>query len=126
MDPPVQAEECEALKVICLMKSNQTERKLKVMVFIEFALHLQKVQRVRYKFWEVLRGVIGGGVDGFVYHAPLVRTLAANRKVARSHGGKSPRPHRTLLSMRRRRTRKRGKKWKLNNLLRRILGGGED
>ena len=50
-------------------------------------------RQVPYKFWEVLRSVIGAGVDGFVYSPPHVRTPIAqrsNRKSTTQQGGKSP------------------------------------
>ena len=50
-----------------------------------------------YEFWEILRGVTGAGVDGFVYHLALVRSpTPASRKVPRTRGGKSPRTQPSL------------------------------
>ena len=88
----MQAEKWEAMTVTCCVGS--THKKLKIMSFRAFALHMQEVQSVPYEFWEILRSVIGAGVDGFVYHPALVSTptrAAGNRKVTTSRGGKSPR-----------------------------------
>ena len=52
----------------CFLHPKKTERK--VMSLVAFAKHVQEVQRVRYEYWEILRGVIGVGTDGFVYNPP--------------------------------------------------------
>ena len=85
-----------------MLHPNKTVRKVKIMSMVQFAKHVQQVQRVPFEFWEILRGVIGAGTDGFVYHPPHVRTTPtpANRKVTRTRGahGKSPKhgPTRSL------------------------------
>ena len=53
------------------------------------------MQGAPFEFWDLLRGVIGAGVDGFVINPPNVCTPTAadsNRKLTRQRDGKSPRP----------------------------------
>ena len=84
LDPPVLAGQWEETTVTCMLNPNKTVRKVKIMSMVQFAKHVQQVQRVPFEFWEILRGVIGAGTDGFVYHPPHVRTTPANRKVTRT------------------------------------------
>ena len=95
LEPPIVAGKWEETTVTCFLNPNKTERKVGIMSLAAFARHVQVVQRVLYEFWEILRGVIRAGTDGFVYNPPHVRT-PANRKVTHSRGGKSPRPQRSL------------------------------
>ena len=46
------------------------DRKLVVMSFPAYAQHVLAVQHVPYQYWELVRGVIGAGLEGFVYHPP--------------------------------------------------------
>ena len=96
LDPPVIAEQWEETTVTCKMNPHKTVRQLKIMSMVQFAKHVQQVQHVPYEFWEILRGVIGAGTDGFVYRPPHVRTptpirAPASRRNMRGRGhGKSP------------------------------------
>ena len=95
IEPPVLAEQWEETTVTCKLNPHKTVRKLKIMSMLQFAKHVQNVQHVPFEFWEILRGVIGAGTDGFVYRPPHVRTTTpapASRKVIRGRGGhgKSP------------------------------------
>ena len=103
LEPPVLAEQWEETTVTCKLNPHKTVRKLKIMSMVQFAKHVQNVQHVPFEFWEILRGVIGAGTDGFVYRPPHVRTTTpapASRKVIRGRGGhgKSPKqgPTRSL------------------------------
>ena len=78
LDLPVLAGQWEETTVTCMLNPNKTVRKVKIMSMVQFAKHVQQVQRVPFEFWEILRGVIGAGTDGFVYHPPHVRTAPAN------------------------------------------------
>ena len=95
LEPPIVAGKWEETTVTIFLNPHKTERKVKIMSLVAFARHVQEVQRVPYEFWEILRGVIGAGTDGFVYNPPQVRT-PANQKVTRTRGGKSPHPQRSL------------------------------
>ena len=66
LDPPVTANDWEKTTVKCRVQG--ADRKLVVMSFPAFAHHVQEVQNVPYQFWEIVRGVIGAGVEWFVYH----------------------------------------------------------
>ena len=96
LDPPVLAEQWEETTVSCKMGPNRTARQFKVMSMVQFARHVQQVHHVPYEYWEILRGVIGAGTDGFVYRPPHVRTptsAPASRRTLRGRGhGKSPKP----------------------------------
>ena len=63
LDPPVIAEQWEETTVTCKCHPNKTVRQVKIMTMVQFARH---VQHVPYEYWEILRGVIGAGTDGFV------------------------------------------------------------
>jgi hypothetical protein len=89
LDPPVTAEQWEKTTVSCRVQG--ADRKLVVMSFPAYAQHLLEVQNVPYHYWELVRGVIGAGIDGFVYHhPPLVRTPARTKSTNRRRSGKSP------------------------------------
>jgi len=68
LDPPVTAGQWEKTTVSCRVQG--ADRKLVVMSFPAYAQHLLEVQNVPYQYWELVRGVIGAGIDGFVYHPP--------------------------------------------------------
>jgi len=70
LEPPVVAEQWEETTVTCKLNPHKTVRKLKIMSMVQFAKHVQNVQHVPFEFWEILRGVIGAGTDGFVYRTP--------------------------------------------------------
>ena len=65
LDPPVKADDWERTTVKCRVQG--ADRQLVVMSYPAFACHVQEVQNVPYHFWEIVRGVIGAGVEGFVY-----------------------------------------------------------
>ena len=88
LDPPVTAEQWEKTTVSCRVQG--ADRKLVVMSFPAYAQHLLEVQNVPYHYWELVRGVIGAGIDGFVYHPPHVRTPARTKSTNRRGSGKSP------------------------------------
>jgi len=114
VEPPVVAGEWEETTVTCLLNPNKTMRKVKILSMVQFTKHVQQVQHVPYEYWEILRGVIGAGADGFVYNPPHVRTTPtpANRKVTRSRGGKSPKhgPTRSLAETVEKAVQEEGKK----------------
>ena len=87
LDPPVTADNWEKTIVCCRVQG--ADRKLVVMSFPAYAQHVLAVQHVPYQYWELVRGVIGAGLDGFVYHPPHVRT-PARTKTMKHRGGKSP------------------------------------
>ena len=87
LEPSVKANEWE--KTTVQFRVEGADRELVVMSFPAFAHHVQEVQNVPYQFWEIVRGVIGAGVEGFVYHPPHVRTPARTKSTHRK-GGKSP------------------------------------
>ena len=88
LDPPVTAEQWEKTTVSCRVQG--ADRKLVVMSFPAYAQHLLEVQNVPYHYWELVRGVIGAGIDGFVYHPPHVRTPARTKSTKQRGSGKSP------------------------------------
>ena len=71
LEPPVVAGEWEETTVTCLLNPNKTVRKVKILSMVQFAKHVQQVQHVLYEYWEILRGVIAAGTDGFVYNPPM-------------------------------------------------------
>ena len=51
-----------------------------------------------YLFWEVLRSVIGAGVDRFVYNPPHVRTPVAQRSNRKTTTDRRQEPQKTNIS----------------------------
>ena len=88
LNPPVTAGQWEKTTVSCRVQG--ADRKLVVMSFPAYAQHLLEVQNVPYQYWELVRGVIGAGIDGFVYHPPHVRTPARTKSTKQRGSGKSP------------------------------------
>ena len=89
LNPPVTAAAWEKTTVSCRVQG--ADRKLVVLSFPEYARHLLEVQNVPYQYWELVRGVIGAGIDGFVYHPPPhVRTPARPKSTNQRGSGKSP------------------------------------
>ena len=88
LNPPVTAAAWEKTTVSCRVQG--ADRKLVVLSFPEYARYLLEVQNVPFQYWELVRGVIGAGIDGFVYHPPHVRTPARTKCTSRRGSGKSP------------------------------------
>ena len=56
LEPPIVAGKWEETKATCFLHPKKMERQVKMMSLVAFARHVQEVQRVQYKFWEILRG----------------------------------------------------------------------
>jgi len=50
LDPPVLAGQWEETTVTCMLNPNKTVRKVKIMSMVQFAKHVQQVQRVPFEF----------------------------------------------------------------------------
>ena len=125
LEPPVVAEQWEETTVTCKLNPHKTVRKIKIMSMVQFAKHVQNVQHVPFEFWEILRGVIGAGTDGFVYHPPHVRTTTpapASRKVIRVEVAMENPPNKVRLVRWLRRFNRRRRKSRKNHRFSKVLG----